>query len=111
MEVKTKNFKNVLLKWYKNNKREYSWRNDSDPWSIYLLEVISQQTQLSRADKYYKKFIKEEVSKKNLEWDRDIKKKLFINYNQIIEARKKLESKVEEYKREEVRVKAIPIVI
>ena len=59
MEVKTKNFKNVLLHWYKDNKREYSWRSNSDPWSIYLLEVISQQTQLDRADKYYKKFIKE----------------------------------------------------
>ena len=59
MEVKTKNFKNVLLHWYKDNKREYAWRNNSDPWSIYLLEVISQQTQLDRADKYFKKFIKE----------------------------------------------------
>ena len=59
MEVKTKNFKNVLLHWYKDNKREYSWRNNSDPWSIYLLEVISQQTQLDRADKYFKEFINE----------------------------------------------------
>ena len=59
MEARTKNFKNVLLQWYKNNKREYSWRNNSDPWSIYLLEVISQQTQLDRADKYFKRFISE----------------------------------------------------
>ena len=59
MEVKTKKFKNVLLHWYKYNKREYAWRNNSDPWSVYLLEVISQQTQLDRADKYFKKFIKE----------------------------------------------------
>ena len=59
MEARTKNFKNVLLQWYKNNKREYSWRNNSDPWSIYLLEVISQQTQLDRADKYFKRFINE----------------------------------------------------
>ena len=59
MEVKTKKFKNVLLHWYKYNKREYAWRNNSDPWSVYLLEVISQQTQLDRADKYFQKFIKE----------------------------------------------------
>jgi len=59
LEVKTKKFKNVLLHWYKDNKREYSWRNNSDPWSVYLLEVISQQTQLDRADKYFQKFIKE----------------------------------------------------
>mgnify|MGYP001346309157 FL=1 len=59
MEARTEDFKNVLLQWYKNNKREYSWRNNSDPWSIYLLEVISQQTQLDRADKYFKRFINE----------------------------------------------------
>ena len=59
MEARTKNFKNVLLQWYKSNKREYSWRNNSDPWSIYLLEVISQQTQLERADKYFRRFINE----------------------------------------------------
>ena len=47
------------MHWYKDNKREYAWRNNSDPWSIYLLEVISQQTQLDRADKYFKIFIKE----------------------------------------------------
>ena len=66
MEVKTKNFKNVLLHWYKNNKREYPWRNNSDPWSIYLLEVISQQTQLDRADKYFNKFIKEFPTPKDM---------------------------------------------
>ena len=76
-----------------------------------LEEVFKELEGYNKIYNDYKKFIKEEVSKKNLEWDRDIKKKLFINYNQIIEARKKLESKVEEYKREEVRVKAIPIVI
>ena len=47
------------MRWYSKNKREYSWRNNSDPWSVYLLEVISQQTQLNRANKYFKKFIKE----------------------------------------------------
>ena len=59
MEVKTRNFKKVLLRWYSKNKREYSWRNNSNPWNIYLLEIISQQTQLNRADRYFKKFIKE----------------------------------------------------
>ena len=49
----------MLLHWYKDNKREYAWRNNSDPWSVYLLEVISQQTQLDRADKYFQKFVKE----------------------------------------------------
>ena len=55
---KEKEFKNQLLKWSKNNTRKYSWRNTKDPWKIYLIEIIAQQTQLDRADQYYKKFIK-----------------------------------------------------
>ena len=51
-------FKKKLLSWSIKNTREYSWRNTQDPWKILLLEVISQQTQLDRANKYYQKFIK-----------------------------------------------------
>mgnify|MGYP003324238759 CR=1 FL=1 len=57
MEVKTKKFKKDILSWYNNNKREYSWRETNDPWKILLLETISQQTQLDRADTYFKIFI------------------------------------------------------
>ena len=52
-------FKKKLLSWSIKNTREYSWRNTQDPWKILLLEVISQQTQLDRANKYYQKFIRE----------------------------------------------------
>ncbi len=59
METKTKKFKIDILNWYKNNKRKYSWRETNDPWKILLLEIISQQTQLDRADEYFNIFIKE----------------------------------------------------
>jgi len=59
LETKTKKFKIDILNWYKNNKREYSWRETHNPWKILLLEIISQQTQLDRADEYFKTFIKE----------------------------------------------------
>ena len=51
-------FKKKLLSWSIKNTRKYSWRDTDDPWKILLLEVISQQTQLDRANKYYQKFIK-----------------------------------------------------
>ena len=57
MEIKTKKFKRDILSWYSNNKRRYSWRETNDPWKILLLETISQQTQLDRADTYFKIFI------------------------------------------------------
>jgi A/G-specific adenine glycosylase len=59
LEIKTRKLKQHLFSWYRNNKRTFSWRNTNDPWKIFLIEIISQQTQLNRADDYYKKFIKE----------------------------------------------------
>jgi A/G-specific adenine glycosylase len=58
LETKTKQLKKDLLTWYTNNKRSFSWRNTNDPWKILLIEIISQQTQINRADTYYQKFIK-----------------------------------------------------
>tara|TARA_X000000368_G_scaffold356998_1_gene299201 strand:- start:757 stop:1590 length:834 start_codon:yes stop_codon:yes gene_type:complete len=50
-------FKKNIRKWYKKNRREFSWRDTKDPWKIFLIETLSQQTQLDRANKYYNKFI------------------------------------------------------
>ena len=58
METKTKKLKESLLIWYKNNKRSFNWRYTNDPWKILLIEIISQQTQINRANIYYQKFIK-----------------------------------------------------
>ena len=71
MENKTNQLKRILLNWYKNNKRSFSWRNTNDPWKILLIEIISQQTQINRANTYYQKFIKkfptpESMSKSSL---------------------------------------------
>ena len=66
--MKTRNylFKRNLKAWYKNNSREFSWRKTKDPWKIYLIEVLSQQTQLNRANKYYQKFISEYPTPKKM---------------------------------------------
>ena len=58
METKTKLLKKNLLIWYKENKRTFNWRYTNDPWKILLIEIISQQTQINRANIYYQKFIK-----------------------------------------------------
>ena len=58
METKTKQLKKNLLIWYKKNNRSFNWRNTNDPWKILLIEIISQQTQIDRANTYYQKFIK-----------------------------------------------------
>lgn len=60
METKEKIYflKNELINWYKPNHRKFEWRNTNNPWKILLIEVISQQTQLERANSYYEIFIK-----------------------------------------------------
>ena len=64
MEAKVEKLKIDLINWYQKNKRDFPWRNTSNPWKILLIEILSQQTQLERANKYYKNFIKEFPSPK-----------------------------------------------
>ena len=57
MEARTEKLKIDLLNWYKKNKRVFSWRKTTDPWQILLIETLSQQTQLERANEYFDKFL------------------------------------------------------
>jgi A/G-specific adenine glycosylase len=57
LEARTEKLKIDLLNWYKKNKRAFPWRNTTDPWQILLIETLSQQTQLERANKYFDKFL------------------------------------------------------
>jgi A/G-specific adenine glycosylase len=66
LETKAKKLKLELINWYKNNKRSFSWRKTTDPWQILLIETLAQQTQLERADKYFKKFSKEFPTPKSM---------------------------------------------
>ena len=51
-------FKKGLKDWYKKNRRSFEWRDSNNPWKILLIETLSQQTQIDRADEFYKKFIR-----------------------------------------------------
>ena len=66
MEAKTEKLKIDLISWYKNNKRDFSWRKTTDPWQILLIETLSQQTQLERANEYFEKFLLEFPSPKSM---------------------------------------------
>ena len=45
-------FENQLVKWYKNNKRDLPWRKNNDPYSVWISEVILQQTRVVQGTKY-----------------------------------------------------------
>ena len=66
METRAKKLKLELINWYKNNKRLFSWRKTTDPWQILLIETLAQQTQLERANEYFKKFSEKFPSPKSM---------------------------------------------
>jgi len=52
-----KSFSNSLIDWYLLNKRELPWRDISDPYSIWISEIILQQTRVNQGLNYYLRFI------------------------------------------------------
>ncbi len=46
-----------LIDWYHQHKRRLPWRETSDPYKIWLSEIILQQTQVTQGLPYYEKFI------------------------------------------------------
>lgn len=48
----------TLLKWYKANYRPLPWRETSDPYAIWISEVMLQQTTVTAVLPYYEKFLK-----------------------------------------------------
>ena len=54
---KMKKFSNQLIQWYLINKRDLPWRKVSNPYYIWLSEIILQQTRVDQGLAYYLKFI------------------------------------------------------
>ncbi len=59
-------FNHILLKWYKINKRNLQWRKTTNPYKIWLSEIILQQTRVKQGIPYYLNFLKNYPSLKDL---------------------------------------------
>lgn len=55
-----------IISWYQENKRDLPWRQTSDPYHIWLSEVILQQTRVAQGTAYYHRFLKKFPTVKNL---------------------------------------------
>jgi A/G-specific adenine glycosylase len=49
----------ALVEWYEADHREFPWRRTTDPYSILVSEVMSQQTQLGRVVEAWEDFLEE----------------------------------------------------
>jgi A/G-specific adenine glycosylase len=46
-----------LLEWYARHRRDLPWRHTSDPYAIWVAEVMLQQTRVETASGYYQRFL------------------------------------------------------
>ncbi len=56
-EIEAKWFAKTLNKWYLINKRELPWRKTNDPYTLWVSEVILQQTRVEYGKLYFKTFL------------------------------------------------------
>ena len=59
-------FASLLLDWYEENKRDLPWRKTKDPYKIWLSEIMLQQTRVNQGLPYYKIFLMNFPTVKNL---------------------------------------------
>ena len=56
-EILTPGAVKSLLLWYQQNKRDLPWRHTSDPYRIWLSEIMLQQTRVEAVKPYYARFL------------------------------------------------------
>ena len=52
------NLSDKLIKWFLSNKRDLPWRKTKEPYTVWVSEIILQQTRIETGIKYYYSFIK-----------------------------------------------------
>ena len=50
-------FADTLVSWYEDHKRDLPWRGETDPYKIWVSEIILQQTRVQQGWDYYLRFI------------------------------------------------------
>ena len=56
-EEKIASFRRTLLTWYDTEKRDLPWRRTTDPYHIWISEIMLQQTQVVTVIPYYERFL------------------------------------------------------
>src|SRR5271154_6526516 len=50
-------FSKKIIEWYQANHRDLPWRQTTDPYKIWLSEVMLQQTRVAQGLPYYERFV------------------------------------------------------
>lgn len=52
-----KRLRSGLLRWYRANRRDLPWRRTSDPYRVWVSEIMLQQTRVAAVLEHYRKFL------------------------------------------------------
>lgn len=55
--AKTRRFQRLLLQWYARRRRVLPWREDPDPYKVWVSEIMLQQTQVSTVLPFFESFL------------------------------------------------------
>lgn len=55
--MKQNTFSHILLEWFRENGRSMPWRETTDPYAIWLSEIILQQTRIEQGRPYWERFM------------------------------------------------------
>jgi len=51
-------FRRLLLRWFDLHKRDLPWRQNRDPYRVWISEIMLQQTRVNAVTDYYQKFLR-----------------------------------------------------
>lgn len=57
--MRLQSIRGALTRWYESAKRDLPWRRTSDPYAIWISEIMLQQTRVAAVIPYYEKFLRE----------------------------------------------------
>ena len=57
LTMKTVDLSGALLPWYRENARDLPWRQTTDPYPIWVSEIMLQQTRVAAVLGYYARFL------------------------------------------------------
>ncbi|MCS7238022.1 MAG: A/G-specific adenine glycosylase [Thermoguttaceae bacterium] len=57
LEGRLNEFRRRLVHWFRKNARDLPWRRDPTPYSVWVSEVMLQQTQVEKVVGYYQRFL------------------------------------------------------
>ena len=52
-------FTRKLMRWFDENQRDLPWREDKEPYHVWVSEIMLQQTRVEAVREYYLRFMKE----------------------------------------------------